>query len=279
MKRLLFPILLCLFAYSTSASTVDTVEIYSSAMHKAFKCVVIKPEKYKKEKLNFPTVYVLHGYQGWYSNWIIRVPQLTDYADTYNTIIVCPEGGYSSWYFDSPVDSSSKFETYIAKEVPDYIDSHYRTIKDRKARAITGLSMGGHGALFISFRHAATFGACGSISGGLELTNSPNKFEIEKQLGDPVKDASNWVNYSVIKVIEKRPSDSLAITIDCGIDDIFIKDNRAVHEKMLKLKIAHDYTERPGNHGWSYWRNGIEYQLLFFRKYFEKMGVYDLNKN
>ena len=109
------------------AATVDTINIYSNAMHKEFKCVVIKPDAYKKKKNSYPVVYLLHGYDGWYSNWLIRVPQLKEYADEYNLVIVCPDGGKSSWYFDSPVDSTMKYETYIGKEVPEYIDGHYRT--------------------------------------------------------------------------------------------------------------------------------------------------------
>jgi S-formylglutathione hydrolase FrmB len=184
-------------------------------------------------------------------------------------MIVCPEGG-NSWYFDSPVDSTMKFETYISKEVPEYIDAHYNTIKDRKERAITGLSMGGHGALFLAFRHSDRFGACGSISGGVNLNSSHNKFDIEKRIGDTVRYSSNWTNYSVMKVVEHYPKDSLAIIFDCGVSDFFYPDNRALHEKMLRLNIPHDYIERPGKHEWPYWRNSIGYQLLFFRKYFDR---------
>jgi S-formylglutathione hydrolase FrmB len=254
------------------AATVDTINIFSNAMHKDFKCVVIKPDSYKKKKNFYPVVYLLHGYGGWYSNWIIREPKLKDYADQYQLMIVCPDGGISSWYFDSPVDSTMKYETYIGKEVPEYIDDHYRTIKDRKARAITGLSMGGHGALFLSFRHAKAFGACGSMSGGVDLNYSRNKFDIMKRIGDTISHADNWIKYSVIHVIENYPKDSLAIIIDCGInDELFPEANRKLHEKMLRLKIPHDYTERPGKHNWDYWRNSIQYHLLFFRNYFEKI--------
>jgi S-formylglutathione hydrolase FrmB len=260
-------------AFSLNAATVDTVEVYSKVMHKSFKCVVIKPQLYKKEELRFPVVYLLHGYGGWYSNWIIRVPQLNDYADKYNIIIVCPDGGPSSWYFDSPLDSSMRYETYIGEEVPAFIDKRYHTIKDRNARAITGLSMGGHGALFIAFRHAGDFGACGSISGGVDLNSSKNKYDIQKRIGDTIKYADNWTNYSVKKVVEQYPKDSLAIIMDCGLSDAFFKDNRSLHEKMLALKIPHDYIERPGKHEWPYWRNSIEYHLLFFNKYFDKMGT------
>jgi S-formylglutathione hydrolase FrmB len=259
-----------LFSYSAHASSVDTISIYSTAMHRSYKCVVIKPDNYKSEKLNFPVIYLLHGYEGWYGNWISRVPQLKHYADQYNFILVCPDGGNSSWYFDSPVDSSMKYETYIGKEVPDYIDSHYRTIKNRKGRAITGLSMGGHGAFFLAFRHPERFGACGSMSGGMNMNSNRTRFDVYKRLGDTIKQAANWTNYSVLKVVEYYPEESLAIIMDCGSSDIFIKDNLELHEKMVRLKIPHDFIVRPGHHDWFYWRNAIRYQLLFFSIFFEK---------
>jgi S-formylglutathione hydrolase FrmB len=260
-------ILVCL---NSRSAVVDTVNIYSNAMHKDLKCVVIRPSDKKLKHNTLPVIYLLHGYGGWYSNWIIRAPELKNYADDYKLIIVCPEGGNSSWYFDSPIDTTMRYETFVATEVPDYIDSHYNTIKDRKGRAITGLSMGGHGSLFLAFRHADRFGACGSMSGVMDLYNSRNKYDIMKRIGDTITNATNWKNYSVLNLVELYPKDSLAITFDCGLSDPFSKDNRLLHEKMLQLKIPHDYTERPGKHEWPYWRNSIEYHLLFFRNYFDK---------
>jgi S-formylglutathione hydrolase FrmB len=262
--------LVLLIAIISRAATVDTVSIYSNAMHKAFKCVVIKPDSYKKKKNQFPVVYLLHGYAGNYTDWIKKVPGIKKAADQLQLLIVCPDGGYSSWYFDSPIDSSMKYETYIGLEVPVYIDAHYRTIQNRTARATTGLSMGGHGAMFLSFRHADIFGACGSMSGGVDLNDSRNKFDIIKRLGDTILKADNWKKYSVLNVIENRPKESLAIIFDCGMDDFFYPGNKKLHEKMLQLKIPHDYIERPGQHDWDYWSNSVEYQLLFFRKYFDR---------
>ena len=182
MIRTLITALAFLFITNAKASIVDTVSIYSNAMHKEFKCVVIKPGSYKKNKTGFPVVYILHGYGG------------------------------------------------IGKEVPGYIDEHYKTIKDRKARAITGLSMGGHGGLFLGFRHADYFGACGSMSGGVDLNFSRNKFDVVKRIGDTINYASNWKNYSVINVVENYPKDSLAIIFDCGTEDFFYNNNHALHE-------------------------------------------------
>lgn len=239
-------------------------------MQKGFKCVVIKPETYKKNKPGFPVVYLLHGAGGDFSNWIKRVPGIKNYADKYNFLIVCPDGGTTSWYLDSPIDSSMRYETYIGIEVPAYIDAHYATIKNRTGRVITGLSMGGHGALFLAFRHSDFFGACGSMSGVVDLYSSRNKYDLMKRIGDTVNHKENWKKYSAIDFIENYPKDSLAIIIDCGLDDAFFSINRLLHEKMIRLKIPHDYTERPGNHDWNYWGNAVEYQFLFFRKYFDR---------
>lgn len=268
MRKYFLLIVFFTYAVCSSAAIVDTVIIYSKAMAKNIKCVVIKPGNKKDKTTAFPVVYLLHGYSGNYSNWISKVPALKQYADEYKLMIVCPDGDYSSWYFDSPVDPSMKYETHIAEEVPEYIDAHYPTIKERKGRAITGLSMGGHGGLFLGFRHPDIFGACGSMSGGVDLTASKSKFDIIKRIGDTLSHADNWKQYSVINVVEKYPKDSLAIIIDCGTEDFFYAINHALHEKMLALKIPHDYIERPGKHDWNYWGNAIKYQLLFFRGYF-----------
>lgn len=270
-KLLLLNFLIAVFIFA-KASTVDTVLIYSNAMHRSFKCVVIKPSIIQQKPIALPVVYLLHGYGGDFSNWIKLVPPIKDYADKYQMIIVCPDGGTSSWYFDSPIDTTMRYETYISNEVPAYIDAHYNTIKNRTARAISGLSMGGHGAFFLAFRHSNFFGACGSMSGLMDLASTKNKYDLIKRIGDTILRADNWKNLSVINVVEQKTSDSLAIIFDCGLNDGFFPDNKRLHETLLKLNIPHDFIERPGNHSWSYWGNAIEYQLVFFRKYFDAMA-------
>lgn len=269
MNRFLLITSALLLSICSYAATVDTVAVYSNAMQKEYKCVVIKPSVVQNETVPLPVVYLLHGHGGWYANWVLRVPQLKEYADQYRLMIVCPDGGYNSWYLNSPVDASIRFETYISEEVPAYIDAHYPTIKDRKARAITGLSMGGHGGLFLGFRHAAVFGACGSMSGGVDLRPFYNNWQLKEKLGDTISHAANWKNYSVTNVVEQTPAQPLSIIIDCGTEDFFYAVNHALHEKLLQLKIAHEYIERPGQHNWDYWENAVKYQLLYFSSYFK----------
>lgn len=258
------------FSAKLFAGSVDTVSIYSNSMHKQIKAVVIKPDSYEIKTKKFPVVYLLHGYDGWYSNWIIRMPELKNYADSNQLIIVCPDGATSSWYFDSPVDTAYRYETHITKEVVGFVDKNYRTIADKKHRAITGLSMGGHGALFLALRHSDIFGAAGSMSGGVDLSESTRRFDISKRIGDTITHAKEWHDLTVINLVDKYPHTKLRIIFDCGNKDIFIAGNRRLDQKMTALKMPHQYIERPGAHNWDYWRSSIPYQLAFFRDFFNK---------
>ena len=270
MKYLQLSLLALLLATITYAS-VDTVFIASASMHKNIKTVVIKPASYKKKNNNYPVVYLLHGAMGVSTNWIIKVPELQTMADDQDVLIVCPDGSVNSWYFDSPVDSSYKFETHVGLEVPAYIDANYRTIADRKHRAIAGLSMGGHGAFFLAFRHTEIFGACGSMSGALDVSLITRGYDINKRLGDTITNRKYYNDWSVMKVMEGyNAKDSLSIILDCGQQDFIYGMTKAAHEKMVKLKIPHDYIERPGRHDWFYWRNAVRYQLVFFKEYFKR---------
>ena len=267
---LLLTLVLSISASAWSAS-VDSISVTSKAMNKTFSCVVIKPTTYKRSKSKrYPVVYLLHGYSGRFSNWIIRVPELKDLADREQLLIVCPEGGYSSWYWDSPLDSSSRYETYVALEVPDQIDQLYRTIADRAGRAVTGLSMGGHGGIYLGFRHADRFSACGSMSGAVDLSYSINKYDIAKRIGDTINHRQNWYQYSALAAVDQTIQLPFAVIIDCGLDDHLIQGNRNLHAKMMQRKIAHDYIERPGKHDWNYWRNAVPYQVLFFSRHFQQ---------
>lgn len=270
MKKIPILLLLIILSNAIRAAVVDTVSVNSASMKKSIKTVVIRPDTYSAGDQRFPVVYLLHGFGGRYNNWISRVPQLKQLADDLQLIIVCPDGAKGSWYFDSPVDSSYRYESFVGTEVPEFIDANYKTIANRKARAITGLSMGGHGGLFLGFRHADRFSACGSMSGALHVTVIRKGYQVEDRLGDTLVNQKYWNDWSVLNVIDQKPAEPLAIMIDCGTEDRVLPMSRLVHEKMIRLKIPHDYTERPGNHDWLYWSNAIQYQLLYFSKHFKQ---------
>lgn len=271
MKKL-FPILFFLSAHFLSthafAGQVDTILVHSSAMNKNVKCVVISPDSGSSSGAHWPVVYLLHGWGANYAQWIKTAPQLSQEATAYGILFICPDGGYDSWYFDSPIDTSVRYETFITKELIPYIDEHYPTLAGNTHRAITGLSMGGHGALYLAIRHRDLFGAAGATSGGVDLRPFPENWGIKKDLGDYAGHKTNWDSNTVIHAVDDLNNGQLRLIIDCGVSDFFLAVNRSLHQKLLDKKIDHDYIERPGGHNGAYWKNSIDYQVLFFRKYF-----------
>ena len=80
-----------------------------------------------------------------------------------------------------------------------------------------------------------------------------------------------WENHTVINQTEKLQSGNLSLIIDCGYNDFFFEVNNNLHLKLLKQNIAHDYIVRPGGHTYLYWNNAIDFQLLFFAKFFGRI--------
>ncbi|MBO7609433.1 MAG: esterase family protein [Muribaculaceae bacterium] len=246
----------------------DTVKIHSAKMARDITTVVIVPEQYfAPEKLanRFPVLYLLHGASGCYNNWP-KIANLDAIASQYSMIIVCPDG-QDSWYFDSPIDPAFQFETFISKELVEYIDRNYRTVADRSTRAITGLSMGGHGALWNAWRHPDVFGSCGSMSGGVDIVPFPGRWNIDKRLGNYDDNKDVWAAHSVINLVPALKKGQ-NIIIDDGNEDFFLEVNLNLHKALQQHGIAHDFIVRPGNHSWDYWVNALDYQVLFFHKAF-----------
>jgi S-formylglutathione hydrolase FrmB len=224
---------------------------------------IVLPGAYLEEPDRaFPVLYLLHGAGGDHRSWV-EATEIVKLADAHEMIVVCPDGGRTSWYFDSPIDPTFQYETFVSEELVAHIDASYRTRPDRDHRAIAGLSMGGHGALFLAIRHGDTFGTAVAMSGGVDIRPFPGNWDIAKRIG-PIEEApERWEELTVINQARSLKPGQIAISLDCGVDDFFIGVNRALHVQLLEAGIPHDYTERPGRHDWSYWQRSIRYQMLF----------------
>ena len=279
-------LLLLLLSLVVHAVRIDTVAIPSAVMQKTFRAVVALPASYtKNKKASYPALYLLHGAYGHFADWTRNPPDKTlvhRLADQYNLIIVMPEGETFSFYLDSPVSKASQFETHIIREVISKIDGTYRTVRRREGRVITGLSMGGHGALYLSARHPELFAAAGSMSGALDLPVtrlklSPDETKsrlllFEAVLGPQGPSPNLYDANSVVGMANQLRNNNLSLIIDCGVDDFLIGINREVHRRLLYNGTPHDYTERPGAHTWQYWQDALPYHLLFFQKVLEAGG-------
>ncbi len=268
------------------AAKVDSLDVPSTVMKKNLRAAVVLPESYAKSKASFPVLYLLHGGGGQFSDWLRQTPdRMTVHrlADQYNLIIVMPEGERLGGYLDSPVQKDNLFETYIAKEVVEKIDKTYRTIRDRKGRLITGLSMGGHGAMYLATRHPELFCAAGSMSGVMDLNYKTWRIdpEFEKAiepgfariLGPLGASPDYYALNSVVNMVDRIRANGQKLIIDCGVDDFLVEPNRELHRRLVYAKIPHEYTERPGGHTWDYWQNSLAYHAIFFHNVLKGNGV------
>ena len=278
-------LLMCFLSAKAFAAKVDTVSVASASMQKTYKAAVVLPDSYAKNKTTYPVLYLLHGGGGHFSDWLKLTPDkstVKNLADQYNLIIVLPEGETFGWYLDSPYDKGSQFETHITKEVIPFVDKTYRTIKSNKGRVITGLSMGGHGAMYLSSRHPDLFCAAGTMSGAMDMNWTRYKINDDfaksladrhmKLLGTSNPNDQVFADNSIVNMAETIKKNGLPIIIDCGVDDFLIEANRELHRRLVYNGTPHDYTERPGAHSWPYWQNSLPYHVLFFHKVLEANG-------
>lgn len=273
--RLSFILFLFSLCSSALAAKIDSLDIWSTAMNKTYKAAVVLPASYAKNKAAYPVLYLLHGGFGHYRDWIEKAPDkelLHNLSDKYNVIIVLPEGEVFSYYIDSPIQKGSQFESYIIKDVIPKIDQTYRTNRSNRARTISGLSMGGYGALYLSAKHPDLFCAAGSMSGAL----NPDMmgWKLSPEMANNIKnafasimgpmDSVDYSIYSIISMADVIKKNGTKLIFDCGVDDFLIEPNRELHRRLVFNQTPHDYSERPGGHSWAYWQNSLPYHVLFF---------------
>jgi S-formylglutathione hydrolase FrmB len=250
------------------AFKIDTEDVPSKAMNKPVPIKVIVPDRYRDGQSTLPVLYLLHG-AGDKNGTCIAATSIPSLADQYGIIVVCPYAEVS-WYFDSPEVPGSQYETIVSKELVAYMDSHYHTIADRRHRATMGNSMGGHGALFLAIRHRDVFGIASSMSGGVDFREFPDSWNLKSVLGTKQEHPDRWNDLTVLNQAKSLKDGELAISFECGVQDFFLPGNRALHQELLEQKVSHDYTERPGYHGWDYWPNAIKYQMLYVSEKFKE---------
>lgn len=270
MKKLLFGVILsCVTLF---AAEVSNVRIKSPSMEKEIGVAIMLPDTYTTEtQAHYPVVYFLDGAGGngvrlFNTNDTRHLAQVFKQCDELKIIMVVA-GCSDKWYFDSPVDSKVRWQQFLTKELIGYMDANYRTVAAREGRAITGLSMGGHGALYTAFTNPELFIAAGSTSGGVDFRAFPKNWGLPGVLGTIEEHPENWEKGVVVNNLSKLPNANLAIYFDCGSSDFFLACNRNLAELLAKMKVKYTYLESPGGHSHPYWCEHFPMQVAFFNKY------------
>jgi S-formylglutathione hydrolase FrmB len=195
-------------------------------------------------------------------------------------LIVAPEGG-DTFYINS-ADGSVKYSDFFLREFIPVIEKKYRVKKSSGSRAISGISMGGYGALRFAFAHPEMFSAVSAQSAAL-MKESPQELDtaarsgapqgkmLASVFGNPI-DAQHWNENSPFVLARKNqaPLRRLAIYFNCGEDDNygFEKGAAALHEQLLKEGVKHEYHLYPGDHSLTYFLDHFDEVIEFHSREF-----------
>lgn len=252
-----------------AANAFEVLEIPTTNLPETAHVTVAVPKGYDGiVARRYPVVYLLNGHGGDHTSWskIINIDSL---ATAHGVILVCPDG-MNSWYWDAPADTAMRMETYIISDLVPWVDRHFRTRHGAIQRAVTGLSMGGHGALWLALRHPDVFGNAGSTSGGVDFRPWPKSWNIPDRLGPKATNGAVWDSHTVMSLIDLPSARQVNMIIDCGTEDLFYKVNCRLHRELERRGIRHEFRTSPGAHTPQYWHKSIGPQLDFFESNFKK---------
>jgi putative tributyrin esterase len=215
---------------------------------------------------DLPMVILLHGVYGSCWAWPMRAgahltaQRLINESKVKPMILVMPSDGL--WGDGSAYlpHNSFDFEKWIVEDVPNVVIELIPQASDNSPRFISGLSMGGFGALRIGSKYSKEFKG---ISGHSSMTSMEQmSLFVEEPLDNYAQEVST--DEDVFLTISKNLDQLPQIRFDCGKEDLLIEHNRKLHQQLIDAGIQHSYEEFPGAHEWDYWEKHLEQTLLFF---------------
>lgn len=237
----------------------DTVAVYSPSLYPG--------------KTDLPTLFLLHGYSGSWKDWGSHT-DLQDLCDRTGWRIICPDGFYASWYLDNADKSKMQWRTFFWEECWPFLQRKYGL--DPKKTFITGLSMGGHGAMNLFLDHPEYFAGAGSMSGVLDLRySSGSKQLIAEILGranvEKCDDQSAVTRLDRLAAMGSEQARSKLLIISCGTEDnTFLPAARIFETRCKELGLKYMSYYSPGKHNWKYWPEVLPYFIAWFSDYMEE---------
>ena len=224
---------------------------------------ILLPAGYESSDLKYPILYLLHGLFGSHENWI-ELTKIENLSKNVGLIIVMPNGN-DSWYCDSEVTFSNRYETFFVDEFLPSIERAFRVITVREGRAIAGLSMGGYGAFKFSLRQPGLFKFAASFSGAFDapersdeapgfdwVTLKPSILQAFGRLGSQTRARNDL--FQLIQLVKPEDLKSLPyFYFNCGLSDGFMEANVRLHDAFNAAGVNHQFDQIEGGHDWDYW--------------------------
>ena len=260
-KKLFF--ILCLTWLALDGQAQEQLLLKATTIPGTDTVWVFTPAGYDPAVRSYPAVVLLHGHDGSYRQWdgIMGAQQ---YADAYGFIIICPDGFRDSWYFNSPVKKDHQYADFFFKYLLPSLKQKYRI--DAGNLFISGLSMGGHGALYLFSQRPELFRSAGSTSGVFDLRPSSDRYGLTALLGQLSTEQVTWIRFSVMGNAEKIAAAQKESIFDCGVSDRFYGVNNDFRQVCLNLNIPATFISQPGSHDRAYWRKSIRQHFEFFKR-------------
>jgi enterochelin esterase-like enzyme len=166
-------------------------------------------------------------------------------------IIVLPQGDRDWW--TNHTGNGPKWGDYVINDLVPHIDRTYRTLRDRSARAIGGVSMGGWGALQLAFNHPRVFSVVGAIA--RVYPTADHCFPRHRQ---------EFANKDPLSLARTANGLGLQIWLDAGEQDPWLDRTVALHQVLQEQNITHFWNLFPGGHDWHYWQDHVLDYLQFY---------------
>ena len=280
-------VLVCTFSFAPRVHAQGRAECRSAPSkilgHSVPYCVILPPSYDSHPAQRYPVLYSLHGL-GSNSQTLIESGGLDLIEDLWQQkrigeyLIVTPDAG-RSFYVNSP-DGRVRYEDFFIREFIPYIETHYRIRRERRERGISGVSMGGYGALRFAFLYPNLFGSVSAHSAAL-IEKAPRLnisgaqgMGISRVLGSGFGspfDPKFWDRENPFTIVRNAPRPSgLQIYFDCGTDDSygFNRGAQAFHELLASRGIPHEFHLYPGSHDWGYFAEHLTSSLEFHSRAF-----------
>jgi endo-1,4-beta-xylanase len=270
---------------NTSAEIAPGVEhktYFSPAMKTAVGYNVYLPPGYPGTGVRYPVIYWLHGRGGTEYGSLVMARQLDQAIKAGAvppTIMVFVNGGAQSLYSDS-FDRRYLSETTVIRELLPHIDRTYRTVADRKGRAIQGMSMGGAGAMKLGLKFPELFGSVVAFAGGYVdvdflAARAPEIFA--KVFGSDRERFKANDPFEIARRQKNQVNGHLPIKMYVGTADVSLDQSRRFHAHLDALGIAHEYVEIEGiPHSLTALAGGVKASnLTFAATHFHVLGPID----
>ena len=226
----------------------------SRALDSPLHFVVYLPPGYVGSGLRYPVVYFLHGLPAAPGAFRTVFPEATLSQLRRQALVVAPQGTKRPDADDEYLDlgPGRDWETAISNELPEYVDSHFRTIANRRGRAIIGISAGGYGALAIGLHHLGTYSVIESWSGYGEPTN-PAGTQV-RDLGSAKANQRASVHAAASSLRRAFLAHPTFLGFFVGASDTRFRDENVRLDHELKAAgVPHAFEVYAGGHTQSLW--------------------------